>query len=237
MLFLAYLLIFQIFMRKGCFIVVDSTDWSWKRTQTDRLAEKLRCEWYEVEKIDFPQYWKPSAWPTEEYLSGKFWGADDVTPYQASILYAVDRFSAAWKIRKWLEEWKVVISDRYVSANMWHQAWKIADLKERDEFLEWLENLEYWILNIPRPDVQVFLYLDPEISRNLALKVEKPNMDKSKDIHENDANHMRKASEAFLYVAKKFNWIQIDCAKDWEMRTIDDIGEELYEKVNASLNK
>lgn len=224
-------------MRKGCFIVVDGTDWSWKRTQTDRLAEKLRCEWYEVEKIDFPQYWKPSAWPTEEYLSGKFWGADDVTPYQASILYAVDRFSAAWKIRKWLEEWKVVISDRYVSANMWHQAWKIADLKERDEFLEWLENLEYWILNIPRPDVQVFLYLDPEISRNLALKVEKPNMDKSKDIHENDANHMRKASEAFLYVAKKFNWIQIDCAKDWEMRTIDDIGEELYEKVNASLNK
>ena len=224
-------------MGKGCFIVVDGTDWSWKRTQTDRLAEKLRCEWYEVEKIDFPQYWKPSAWPTEEYLSGKFWGADDVTPYQASILYAVDRFSAAWKIRKWLEEWKVVISDRYVSANMWHQAWKIADLKERDEFLEWLENLEYWILNIPRPDVQVFLYLDPEISRNLALKVEKPNMDKSKDIHENDANHMRKASEAFLYVAKKFNWIQIDCAKDWEMRTIDDIGEELYEKVNASLNK
>lgn len=224
-------------MRKGCFIVVDGTDWSWKRTQTDRLAEKLRWEWYEVEKIDFPQYWKPSAWPTEEYLSGKFWGADDVTPYQASILYAVDRFSAAWKIRKWLEEWKVVISDRYVSANMWHQAWKIADLKERDEFLEWLENLEYWILNIPRPDVQVFLYLDPEISRNLALKVEKPNMDKSKDIHENDANHMRKASEAFLYVAKKFNWIQIDCAKDWEMRTIDDIGEELYEKVNASLNK
>ena len=237
MLFLAYLLIFQIFMRKGCFIVVDGTDWSWKRTQTDRLAEKLRCEWYEVEKIDFPQYWKPSAWPTEEYLSGKFWGADDVTPYQASILYAVDRFSAAWKIRKWLEEWKVVISDRYVSANMWHQAWKIADLKERDEFLEWLDNLEYWILNIPRPDVQVFLYLDPEISRNLALKVEKPNMDKSKDIHENDANHMRKASEAFLYVAKKFNWIQIDCARDWEMRTIDDIGEELYEKVNASLNK
>ena len=224
-------------MRKGCFIVVDGTDWSWKRTQTDRLVEKLRWEWYEVEKIDFPQYWKPSAWPTEEYLSGKFWSADDVTPYQASILYAVDRFSAAWKIRKWLEEWKVVISDRYVSANMWHQAWKIVDLKKRDEFLEWLENLEYWILNIPRPDVQVFLYLDPEISRNLALKVEKPNMDKSKDIHENDANHMRKASEAFLYVAKKFNWIQIDCAKDWMMRTIDDIGEELYEKVNASLNK
>jgi hypothetical protein len=56
--------------------------------------------------------------------------------------------------------------------------------------------------------------LDPEISRNLALKVEKPNMDKAKDIHENDANHMKKASESFLYVAKKFNWIKIDCANN-----------------------
>ena len=237
MLFLSYLLNFQAFMKKGCFIVVDGTDWSWKRTQTDRLVEKLSSEWYEVEKIDFPQYGKPSAWPTEEYLSGKFWNADDVTPYQASILYAVDRFSAANTIRKWLDEWKIVISDRYVSANMWHQAWKISDLKERDKFLEWLENLEYWILNIPRPDVQVFLYLDPEISRNLALKVEKPNMDKAKDIHENDANHMKKASESFLYVAKKFNWIKIDCANNWQMRTIEDIGNELYEKVNSYLNK
>jgi hypothetical protein len=48
---------------------------------------------------------------------------------------------------------------------------------------------------------------------------------------------MRKASEAFLYVAKKFNWIKIDCAKDWEMRTIEDIGDELYWKVNSYMNK
>ena len=231
-----YLYVKIAIMKKWIFIVVDGTDGSWKKTQTGKLKEKLISLWYEVEKIDFPQYWKPSAWPTEEYLNGKFWKADEVTPYQASLLYAVDRFSAANTIRKRLSEWKIVISDRYVSANMGHQAWKIDDLKSRDEFLERLENLEYWILNIPRPDVQVFLYLDPEISRNLALKVEKPNMDKSKDIHENDANHMKKASEAFLYVAKKYNWIQIACAKDGEMRTREDIANELFEKISAYLS-
>ena len=231
-----YLYVKFAIMKKWTFIVVDGTDGSWKKTQTEKLKEKLISLWYEVEKIDFPQYWKPSAWPTEEYLNGKFWKADEVTPYQASLLYAVDRFSAANTIRKRLSEWKIVISDRYVSANMGHQAWKIDDLKSRDEFLERLENLEYWILNIPRPDVQVFLYLDPEISRNLALKVEKPNMDKSKDIHENDANHMKKASEAFLYVAKKYNWIQIACAKDGEMRTREDIANELFEKISAYLS-
>ncbi|MBQ7616858.1 hypothetical protein IJS64_02485 [bacterium] len=61
-------------------------------------------------------------------------------------------------------------------------------------------------------------------------------MDKSKDIHENDANHMKKASEAFLYVAKKYNWIQIACAKDGEMRTREDIAEELFEKISAYLS-
>ena len=235
--FVSYLLHFIRLMKKGLFIVVDGTDWSWKKTQTDALVTRLSWEWYEVEKIDFPQYGKPSAGPTEQYLNWKFWSADDVSPYQASILYAVDRFSAANTIRKWLDEWKIVISDRYVSANMWHQAWKISDLLERDKFLEWLENLEYWILNIPRPDVQVFLYLDPEISRNLALKVTKPNMDKTKDVHENDANHMRKASEAFLYVAEKFKRIKIDCAVDWVMRTREDIWAELYDKIQSYLSK
>ena len=235
MIFLNVLFLFNV-MKKWVFIVIDGTDWSWKRTQSNRLVEKYRSEWYEVEKIDFPQYGKPSAWPAEEYLNWKFWSADDVTPYQASILYAVDRFSAANTIRWWLNEGKIVISDRYVSANMWHQAWKIDNLEERDKFLEWLEDLEYWILNLPRPDVQIFLYLDPEVSRKLALNVEKPNMDKSRDVHENDANHMRKASESFLYVAKKFNRIKINCVDNWKMRTIDEIWDELYEKVNPYLN-
>lgn len=130
-----------------------------------------------------------------------------------------------------------MISDRYVSANMGHQAGKIDDLVERDRFLEWLEEFEYGLLKIPRPDVQIFLYLDPEISRNLALKVEKPNMDKTKDIHENDADHMRKASEAFRYVAEKYGWIQLACAEQGEMKTREAIAEELYEQVHLLLSK
>jgi hypothetical protein len=48
---------------------------------------------------------------------------------------------------------------------------------------------------------------------------------------------MKKASEAFLYVAKKFNWIKIDCVENWEMRSIENIGNELYEKVHSYLDK
>lgn len=219
------------------FIVIDGTDGSGKRTQTAMLATRLQEAGYEVEKIDFPQYGKKSAGPAEEYLNGHYGSASEVTPYQASLLYAVDRFSASFQIRKWLDEGKVVISDRYVSANMGHQAGKIEDLAERDRFLAWLEDLEYGIFKIPRPDVQIFLFLEPEISRNLALKVAKPNMDKSKDVHENDAEHMRKASEAFRYVAEKYGRIQIVCAEQGEMKTREAIAEELYAQVCPLLSK
>lgn len=219
------------------FIVIDGTDGSGKRTQTAMLATRLQEAGYEVEKIDFPQYGKKSAGPAEEYLNGHYGSALEVTPYQASLLYAVDRFSASFQIRKWLDEGKVVISDRYVSANMGHQAGKIEDLAERDRFLAWLEDLEYGIFKIPRPDLQIFLSLEPEISRNLALKVAKPNMDKSKDVHENDAEHMRKASEAFHYVAEKYGRIQIVCAEQGEMKTREAIAEELYAQVCPLLSK
>lgn len=212
---------------RGKFIVIDGTDGSGKKTQTDLLVKRLQQNWYVVEKTDFPQYGKKSAWLVENYLNGVYGDANQVTPYQASIFFAADRFDASFQIRKWLEEWKIVVSDRYVSANMWHQAGKIDDIVERDKYLDWLDNLEYSIFNIPRPDINVFLYVDPETSRNLALKVEKLNMDKSKDIHENDSDHMKHASEAFKYVAEKYNWPTIQCVSDGNLRTREDIHEEL----------
>jgi len=220
---------------KGKLIVIDGTDGSGKHTQTILLKENLEKLGYSVETIDFPQYGLKSAGPTEEYLNGKYGLANDVTPYQASILYAVDRFAASFKIKEWLEGGKIVLCDRYVSANMGHQAGKIEDLKKRDQFLDWLFNLEYSIFNIPKPDVNIFLYLDPEVSRKLAQenKSEKfTNNVKKNDIHEKDPEHMKKASEAFLYVAKKYDWIEIDCSnKDKGIRTREDISIEILKEV------
>ena len=48
-------------------------------------------------------------------------------------------------MKKHLDERKIVICNRYVSASMIHQAGKIQDKKEREEFLDWLEELEYGI--------------------------------------------------------------------------------------------
>ncbi|MDR2540822.1 MAG: deoxynucleoside kinase [Candidatus Peribacteria bacterium] len=221
--------------KKGKLIVIDGTDGSGKHTQTELLAQNLRALGYGVETISFPQYGKKSAGLAENYLNGVYGSADNVDAYQGSVFYAVDRFDASFEIRKWLEEGKIVITDRYVSANMGHQAGKIHDLSQRDTFLNWLDNFEYEVMKIPRPDVNLFLYVDPEISRSLALGVQKTNMDKGKDVHENDAEHMKHASEAFKYVADKFSWITVDCIQDGHLRSREEISEGIINIIKQKI--
>lgn len=226
-------------MNKGKLIVIDGTDGCGKHTQTLLLKENLEKEGYLVETIDFPQYGLKSAGPTEEYLSGKYGSSDDVDAYQASVLYAVDRFDASFKIKKWLKEGKFVICDRYVSANMGHQAGKIDNLEKRDEFLDWLFDLEYNIFKIPKPDINIFLYLDIEIAKKLAqdnTSKKFTNNIKENDIHENDLNHLRKALQAFRYVSKKYSWVEIDCSnKDKTIKCREEISKQIIKKVVEKL--
>jgi hypothetical protein len=34
-----------------------------------------------------------------------------------------------------------------------------------------------------------------------------------------------------MEVVKKYAWVKIDCEKDWEMRSIDEINEEILENI------
>ncbi len=222
---------------KGKFIVIAGTDGSGKATQTNFLVKKLRFDGYNVEVTDFPQYGERSAAMVEDYLNGKFGSVNEVGPYKASIFYACDRYAASFKIRKWLEEGKIVVSNRYVSANMGHQSCKIKDLKERDKYLDWLENLEYGIFEIPRPDMTILLFMPPEAGQKLVGKKGLRAYIKNgkKDIHEKDLGHLREASEAYKYVAKKYDWVVVDCTSNGKLKTIEQVHELLWEEVKEIL--
>lgn len=187
---------------------------------------------------DFPQYWKKSAWMVEEYLNWTFWTAEQVWPYRASIFYAIDRYEASFKINKWLSEWKIIISNRYVSSNMWHQAWKIKDKGERDKFLLRLEDLEYWIFWIPRPDLNILLYMPPQIWQNLVdKKWERDYIKwKKRDIHEADIKHLEDAAAAYKYVAEKYWWKIVDSAPWGHLKDISTISKEI-EKIISDFIK
>lgn len=218
--------------------MIEGTDGSGKSLQTSLLLDRLKKEGQEVEQISFPQYGEPSAAMVELYLNGKFGEAEDVTPYQSSIFYAVDRYAGAKKITNWLEEGKTVIANRYVASNMGHQGGKIKDEKAREEYFKWNYDLEYNIFKIPKPELNIILHVSPEMSQKLVdQKDERAYLNgKKRDIHEDDINHLKDAEAAYLHIAKIYPEFKvIECMKGTEIETPEEIHEKIWQEVEKIL--
>jgi len=220
---------------KGKLIVLDGTDGSGKGTQTDLLIERLRQEGKRVEKADFPRYGQWSAQFVERHLRGEFGDAHS-NPKQASLFFALDRFAASPEIKNWLAEGKIVISNRYVSANKGHQLGKITDEKKMSDFLNWLNETEYQILGIPVPDLTLFLHMSPEIGQRLVDKKEEREYThgKKRDIYEADVDHLRNAERAYLFCLKNDrteNWKKIVCFEGDQPKTREEIHEDIYQTI------
>ena len=224
--------------KQGVFIVIDGTDGSGKGTQTALIIERLTAEGQKVKMVDFPQYGNGSAWFVEKYLRGEYGSLDEVGPYKASLFYALDRFDKAAEIREWLAEGWVVIANRYVSSNIGHQAGKIADPVERQKFLAWLLDLEFGMLNIPQPDAVIILFMPPAVGQKLVDQkaARDYTQGKKRDIHEADLQHLEKASQAYLEVAKQYGWTVIDCADGDVHKTIPVIHEQVSSVIKELIN-
>lgn len=218
---------------RGKLIVIDGTDGSGKATQTELLANRLRVAGFDVEIADFPQYNTKSAGLVEEYLSGKYGSPEEVGPYRASILYAIDRYDASFKIKKWLEAGKIVISNRYVTANMGHQGGKIANPLERKHFFDWLYKLEYNLFNIPLPDLNIILHVPAEIAQKLSQQRTKEDWaGKTNDIHQNDLNHLKNAESVYLEIARSGkNFKLIECSEKGFIKTPPEISELVWQEI------
>lgn len=209
---------------RGKLIVLDGTDGAGKTTQTKLLVETLKEQGYEVEVADFPKYGSKSAGPLEEYLSGKY---GQLNPSASSIFYAVDRLDASQQLHDWLDEGKIVVSNRYVTANAGHQGGKIADRAERLKFFKWLNNLEYNIFGIPKPDLNLILHVPAKVGQARTLK-----QNKKKDLHDTDIKHLRNAEKVYLEIASLFpNTRLVECADNGEMLTPTEVHNQIWEYV------
>ncbi len=225
--------------RHGKMIVIDGGDGSGKATQLKLLAEKLSAMGYQIEIIDFPQYGQKSAGMVEEYLNGRYGTADEVGPYGASIFYAIDRYDASFKIREWLKEGKIVLSNRYVASNMAHQGGKIKNDIERQIYFKWLHELEYDIFCIPRPDINIILHVNAEVGQKLVDK--KGHRDyvggEKRDIHESDINHLKSAVDVYTEIAQTFDdFVMVECMKDGQIMSIEEIHGMILENSLKIIN-
>ncbi len=215
-------------MNKGKFIVLEGIDGSGKATQAKLLIKYFKKRGNKVKEIDFPQYGQKSAGLIEEYLTGKYGKID---AYKASVFYAVDRYDASFKIKKWLKEGNIIIADRYISSNAGHQGGKL-DKKERQKYFKWLYDLEYGIFEIPRPDLTIILKNSPELSFKMSAQAKKRKkiyLGNKKDIHEKDIKHLKKALQAYLDLAKANpkDFKVIECVENKKIMSLEKIHEKI----------
>ena len=220
---------------KGKLFVIDGTDGSGKQTQFQKLQERLDKEGIEFKTVSFPNYDSPSSSLVKMYLSGEFGkNAKDVSPYIASTFYAADRYATFQKeYKEYYENGGIILADRYTTANMVHQAGKIDDEEEREKFLNWLWDFEFNLYGLPEPTEVFFLNMPVEKSLELMKNRENKFTNQAqKDIHESDVNHLKDAHRAACYVAKKYNWFEINCVDSNDnIRTIEDIHEEIFNEI------
>lgn len=223
-------------MKKGKFIVIDGTDGSGKATQTKLLCESLTKEGIKVKKIDFPQYQNNFFGKLlRECLDGKLGDFIAVNSKIASVLYAADRWESAQMISKWIKQGYTVIADRYVSSNQIHQGGKIFNQVQRKEFLKWLDQMEYDVFKIPKPDVIIFLDVPTAITKTLlnARAEKRREICSYKDVAEENEKHLMESRESALKMVKSSNnWVRVNCVEKGKMMSIEKVQEKVKKVFN-----
>ena len=219
----------------GKLIVLEGTDGSGKSTQFRLMAQRLTDEQVEFRRLVFPRYENESSALIRMYLGGQFGTKpSDVNAYAASAFYAVDRYASYkqdWG--KWYEDGGLILSDRYTTSNAVHQASKETG-ESRDAFLKWLYEFEYEKLGLPRPDLTIYLDVPTDFTEKLMRNREQDTGTKA-DIHEQDTEYLNTCRRTGRAAAEFYGWTVIDCVKDGQMRSIEDIHEEIYKHVAACL--
>lgn len=209
-------------------VVFEGLDGSGKGTQSQKLSARMGAKGIDNALYSFPNY-KGTSFGLEvgKYLNGGFGALDEIPPQFPVMLYAMDRFEMKKNILTDIKSGANIIFDRYVASNIAHQAVKFPE-NERSAFIDWVKRLEYNILEMPQPDVTIFLDVEPRIAAKMVeQKGKRDYTDSKKDIHEANNEYMEKVYAMYKKLAEDEGWIVIQSTDGENMRDMDIIAKEI----------
>lgn len=220
----------------GKLIAIEGIDGSGKGTQSQLLKDFLDgvygCD--RVKLFCFPQYEK-NFFGTEvgKYLDGHYGSLDTVPPKFSALLYSLDRFESRRELLNSLNNEKIVICDRYTPSNIAHQSARLSDDLDKEEMIKWIEEVEYNILQLPRPDLVIFLDSSVQTSQSLVnLKNARTYTEKSHDLQESSKDHLQSALEQFRNLAGDRVWKTVSCLdKNGDIKSPLEIHAEIRDHV------
>lgn len=181
-------------------IAIEGCDGCGKETQSKLLQEYLIGIGKNCRLVSFPNYSSPSSELVKLFLAGKF---QETTASQRTTMYALDR-SLTMNRSDMVEFLKdpnnILICDRYMSSLVYDTVDNtVAELEGRFKSISYIENE---LLDIPKPDVMVFMNLDDEYNNKIIE--ERKNMSDT-DIYESDNSFLAKVRRNIKRISETAN--------------------------------
>lgn len=219
---------------KGKLIIIEGLDGSGKSTQIELLTKRAQSLGKKVRQIKFPNYEEDSSALVKAYLGGELGSLNEISAYAASTFYSVDRYATYRRhMKEDYENGCIFLLDRYTTANMYHQTTKLPRA-EWDSFLNWLEDLEYNKLELPKPDLVLYLDMRPQTAKRL-MEARYHGDESKKDLHESNFQYLLSCRDAALYAAERCGWQVLECCDGEKPLPIDVIAEMIWQKTEAFL--
>jgi dTMP kinase len=218
-------------------IAIEGIDGSGKGTQAKLLHERLLASGVKSDLISFPRYSQTHFGAAiGRFLNGEFGQLNQVDPHLAATLYAADRFESLGMLTDLLASRDVVVSDRYVPSNIAHQGAK-REGDARQQLTDWISTVEYQVFGLPQADLIIHLDLPAETAQELiAKKAKRDYTDKAADLQEADRDYLTAVRQAYLdLAANEENWQTVSLLDGDRLRTIDEIGDDIFACVQSLL--
>ena len=224
---------------KTKFIAIEGMDGVGKEYTSNKLRNYLTDLGFYVKLISFPVYSSCTGEEVKKVLSGSFGDPFEVNPLLAAFPFILDRYNSIVVNEDYFREvdldldleWDgsdravdFVIFDRYVTSNVIYTLArnnKDATPKDISKVINTLFSIEYDLLNFPKPDLEVILTTDPNISDY--LRSTRKSKDTKKDVNEVNLDYMdnvnRIINDKIVYKNKAFknyhiNNLHIDVVKN-----------------------
>ncbi|MBP2322874.1 dTMP kinase [Kibdelosporangium banguiense] len=184
----------------GRLVVIEGLDGSGKRTLTRALTEAFERRGTKVAQHAFPRYGESvHADLVSDALHGRLGDTGD-SVHGMAVLFALDRHGAKETLMQDIQDFDVVLVDRYIASNAAYQAARLHQ-DERGEVVEWIRALEVDRLGLPVPDMQLLLKVPVDLAVSRA-----ETRDRVRDTYEKDGGLQARCARVYDGLAE-IGWL------------------------------
>lgn len=177
-------------------VSIEGIDGAGKNTLVNRLRTELDREF---PVLSFPRYADSiHAQLAQDALYGRMGDMTD-SAYAMATLFALDRHGVREQLAAAAAQPDILLLDRYVASNAAYSAARLGD----DAVMDWVYDLEFGKLSLPKPRLQVFLDTAVEVAADRAEQRAAADATRERDRYERDADLQANTAAAYRRLAER----------------------------------